>query len=358
MVLTDKEVRGALGGAVDLHRLPDAAAAVGARRRVRDPAGVQPRRRAAVRDHQLQRRPGIAGHRLPQRHRRAVHGRAGASRCACACWTSTASRRRPSFLVRDDAARIYPNIAKRLAPDFFFQPQVYRADGETIRSSGRRLHRRRVARSGIPAADQARVDVRTAGDARPPGALDRSVARRLVFGRSSHPLVRLLPLRKPDRGRAAEGHVAADRRRGAERRERADVGAVLLPSEAVLQRRGSPAVEAGTPHALRPRDLRLPLEPRRPSRPARAEGSGLPRHEAAGGLADLDVAGAALGEEAGLGRRASRTRDGASRSAARIFPTTRCRASTASAPTSSSSTSRIRTRWISFPPATRRTSGS
>jgi hypothetical protein len=37
-----------------------------------------------------------------------------------------------AFLVRDEAARIYPNIAKRLAPDFFFQPQVYRADGQTI----------------------------------------------------------------------------------------------------------------------------------------------------------------------------------------------------------------------------------
>ena len=36
------------------------------------------------------------------------------------------------FLIRDDAERIYPNISKRLAPDFFFQPQVYRADGETI----------------------------------------------------------------------------------------------------------------------------------------------------------------------------------------------------------------------------------
>jgi hypothetical protein len=36
------------------------------------------------------------------------------------------------FLIRDQAARIYPNIAKRLAPDFFFQPQVYRTDGETI----------------------------------------------------------------------------------------------------------------------------------------------------------------------------------------------------------------------------------
>jgi len=37
-----------------------------------------------------------------------------------------------AFLVRDELDRIYPNISKRLAPDFFFQPQVYRADGETI----------------------------------------------------------------------------------------------------------------------------------------------------------------------------------------------------------------------------------
>jgi hypothetical protein len=37
-----------------------------------------------------------------------------------------------SFLIRDEAERIYPNISKRIAPDFFFQPQVYRADGEMI----------------------------------------------------------------------------------------------------------------------------------------------------------------------------------------------------------------------------------
>jgi len=37
-----------------------------------------------------------------------------------------------SFVFRDALDRIYPNPAKRLAPDFFFQPQVYRADGETI----------------------------------------------------------------------------------------------------------------------------------------------------------------------------------------------------------------------------------
>lgn len=37
-----------------------------------------------------------------------------------------------SFLIRDTQGRVYPAQAKRLAPDFFFHPQVYRADGENI----------------------------------------------------------------------------------------------------------------------------------------------------------------------------------------------------------------------------------
>ena len=37
-----------------------------------------------------------------------------------------------AFLIEDDLKRIYPNISKRLAPDFYFQPQVYRTDGDTI----------------------------------------------------------------------------------------------------------------------------------------------------------------------------------------------------------------------------------
>ncbi len=36
------------------------------------------------------------------------------------------------FLVRDSFGRVYPSQAKRLAPDFAFQPQVYRADGEKL----------------------------------------------------------------------------------------------------------------------------------------------------------------------------------------------------------------------------------
>ena len=36
------------------------------------------------------------------------------------------------FVFRDDRGRVYPARARRLAPDFFFHDQVYRASGETV----------------------------------------------------------------------------------------------------------------------------------------------------------------------------------------------------------------------------------
>ena len=42
--------------------------------------------------------------------------------------TATAAR----LTIRDGSGRVYPSQAKRLAPDFFFQPQIYRHDGETV----------------------------------------------------------------------------------------------------------------------------------------------------------------------------------------------------------------------------------
>ena len=39
---------------------------------------------------------------------------------------------RASFIIKDKQNHIYPSQMKRLAPDFFFQPQVYRSNGETI----------------------------------------------------------------------------------------------------------------------------------------------------------------------------------------------------------------------------------
>ena len=38
-----------------------------------------------------------------------------------------------AFVFRDHAARVTPAQGKRLAPDFGFHPQIYRADGETVR---------------------------------------------------------------------------------------------------------------------------------------------------------------------------------------------------------------------------------
>jgi hypothetical protein len=38
-----------------------------------------------------------------------------------------------SFLIRDRFNQVFPHQAKRLAPDFFFQPQIYRRDGESVR---------------------------------------------------------------------------------------------------------------------------------------------------------------------------------------------------------------------------------
>ena len=44
------------------------------------------------------------------------------------------------FVIRDDQGRIYPAMTKRLAPDFFFHPQIYRADGETVLLPPGRFH--------------------------------------------------------------------------------------------------------------------------------------------------------------------------------------------------------------------------
>ncbi len=37
-----------------------------------------------------------------------------------------------ALLIRDAQGRVYPNPARRLAPDFFFHNQIYRTDGETL----------------------------------------------------------------------------------------------------------------------------------------------------------------------------------------------------------------------------------
>ena len=73
------------------------------------------------------------------------------------------------FEFRDFTGRVYPPQAKRLAPDFFFQPQVYRASGqsvllppgkftmETSRGPEYRVRKRQIE---VPAKGDHRIEVR------------------------------------------------------------------------------------------------------------------------------------------------------------------------------------------------------
>ncbi len=54
-----------------------------------------------------------------------------------------------SFTFRDKLGHIYPNPARRLAPDFFFQNQIYRADGESVSLPPANIPWRRLAGPNI-----------------------------------------------------------------------------------------------------------------------------------------------------------------------------------------------------------------
>lgn len=65
-----------------------------------------------------------------------------------------------SLLVTDEHGHVFPAQSKRLAPDFFFHPQIYRADGETLRLPAGR-YRVQFAR-GPESVTETRVE--TVGD--------------------------------------------------------------------------------------------------------------------------------------------------------------------------------------------------
>ena len=74
------------------------------------------------------------------------------------------------LVIRDERGRVYPPQAKRLAPDFPFQPHIYRADGETVilppgkftiaasRGPEFRVSSQSLSVSNKPAVFQARLD--------------------------------------------------------------------------------------------------------------------------------------------------------------------------------------------------------
>ena len=64
-----------------------------------------------------------------------------------------------AFVIEDDNGRVFPAQAKRLAPEFFFHPQVYRADGERIRlPDGKYTIRRSRGPESIPETRKLTVD--------------------------------------------------------------------------------------------------------------------------------------------------------------------------------------------------------
>jgi len=61
-------------------------------------------------------------------------------------------RRRPqAWFFADAAGHVHPPQAKRLAPDFYFQPQIYRSDGEIVFAASRQAHGRIHPRPGVSA---------------------------------------------------------------------------------------------------------------------------------------------------------------------------------------------------------------
>ena len=89
---------------------------------------------------------------------------------------------------------------------------------------------------------------------------------RLLQRRPSHPRGRLRALHVADRGRRSGGHVPAGQGRGAQRRQRADVGSGLRSSAAVLRAGGRQAQRAADADEVRHRGQRLRLGGARPRR--------------------------------------------------------------------------------------------
>ena len=142
-------------------------------------------------------------------------------------------RRRPAdHRPRSSSAtrkgRVYPSQSRRLAPDFFFHPQIYRHSGETRAAAAGQVPGRLTAAGRSIACCTSEITVPDSVSHKETfrlQALDQAGRPRLVLGRSSRPRRRLRPLRVPDRGRAARRHDAAHPGRGPERRLRAVAGA-------------------------------------------------------------------------------------------------------------------------------------
>jgi hypothetical protein len=97
-----------------------------------------------------------------------------------------------SLTIRDRQDRVFPPQVKRLAPDFFFQPQIYRADGDVVLlPPGRYVVEALRAEYGTPAGGG--VPAEGDGSSTSPRTLDQP-ARRVLLRGSPHSWARLFAL--------------------------------------------------------------------------------------------------------------------------------------------------------------------
>ena len=203
--------------------------ALGPGARVPDHPGLQPRRRQARGEDQLQRRPGDAGPRLPQRRRHPLHVRAGRRRSTLDVRDDDGRPTMASFVFRD---RHGPRLSLAQPPA---RPRLLLPPPDlSPERRDRAACRRATTRSSTPAGPSTSTQHRDDHGPRRPSAhresfqLERWIdlaEHGLVLRRPPRPRRRLRPLREPDRGRQARGHDAAHPGRGPRRRLRADAGA-------------------------------------------------------------------------------------------------------------------------------------
>ncbi len=176
-----------------------------------------------------------------------------------------------SFIVRDAQGMLHPAPAKRLAPDFPFQPQVYRGDGESLRLPDGRYE---VLVSGGPeylplrttlevGPDRSELTVSLRRWIDPAARGWYSADHHVHAAGCSHYENPTIGVDPTDMSRQVRG-------------EGLNIGSVLTWGPGYYHQKQffsgprRPGLHAGPPHSLRPRGFGIPVEPRRASRPARS----------------------------------------------------------------------------------------
>ena len=207
-----------------------------------------------------------------------------------------------AFVIRDHAGQVYPSQAKRLAPDFAFHPQIYRADGEGLKlPDGTYTVDFSRGPESIAKTHQLKVDKRSREFSfKAERWIDPS---KMGWWSGDH---HIHAAGCAHYERPTEGVHASDMMRhilGEDLKVGCNLhlGSVLRLSEAILYRQGRQSFAVSVFAPLRCGSLRLWVASIGSSVPAAAEGRGLSGRRFQAALADSRPEHAALGEEAGRG---------------------------------------------------------